>query len=612
MAGRKPDPFGPWTSADWRALVRGRAGTQAEDLLLKENAEGIGIPSLCTHDEEARGVGVLPYARRLEGPRLASLVAEPTFSAACARVTADLEQGVDAFVLRWGEGRQGVPLKNEAELEQMFEAVDLGRVLLVLDAGAEFERAVPIFLSFLKRRNACVAGQLGIDPLLAEARGEVFSAGLEAALGAMAELTRLAESEYAPVRAIEVSTTVYHDAGASVQDELAFMLATGVCYLRSLDARGILRAGLAPRLCFRFALESDGFVAAAKLRVARHLWGAVVSACSLEPGEVPPFICAEQSWRALTVRSPELNLVRSTLAGFGAFVGGADMVRLLPWDGAFGRASPAGSDLGHHVSQILAHEASLGHVFDPLAGSWSQEHLCRTLSEGAWTRFQQIEKRGGMSEALRDGWIHQKICESRDRRLGQVFRREARIVGVNHYPSLDRAPFDAQDARPVTAQDPAALLPRVRWSESFERLRDLADAWQRTHGAPPELFLVSRGAAEHHQASLHWAQVLSCGGIHLRRGATAQESGEVLQSYQKSGLAAAAFLVEEWAQEDDRQRMLLALRALDAVCVVSLGGQGTAKFGQHVDVALQTGSDLVQAMMGYYRLAGVGDGDARS
>ena len=86
-------------------------------------------------------------------------------------------------------------------------------------------------------------------------------------------------------------------------------------------------------------------------------------------------------------------------AAFGAAVGGADSIAVLPFDSVPGPASPHARRLARNTQLLLLDEAHLARVGDPAAGSGAIEALTDALAEAAWTLFQSIEAEGGLADA---------------------------------------------------------------------------------------------------------------------------------------------------------------------------------------------------------------------
>ena len=129
---------------------------------------------------------------------------------------------------------------------------------------------------------------------------------------------------------------VIHDAGGSEAQELAFVLATGVAYLRAIESAGIALEDAQGMIYARLAADADQFLTMAKFRALRLLWARVEQACGLAPK--PLFIAADTAWRMLTQRDAYVNMLRATMATFSAGLGGADSINVLPHTLALGLA----------------------------------------------------------------------------------------------------------------------------------------------------------------------------------------------------------------------------------------------------------------------------------
>ena len=206
-------------------------------------------------------------------------------------------------------------------------------------------------------------------------------------------------------------------------------------------------------------------------------------------------------------RDPWVNMLRTTLAAFGAGVGGADTVLVQPFDvaipGGFpGIATSFSRRIARNTQLLLLEESHVGRVLDPAAGSWFVEDLTERLAEQAWTHFREIEQRGGFVEA-RD-FVAEQIAKVRDRRIDDIAHRRTALTGVNEYPNLAEPPLPPNDLQ-ATVDSYAA---------GFESLRDRSDAYLQQHGSRPRVLLLPVGPlAEHNIRSTFAANLLASGGI---------------------------------------------------------------------------------------------------
>ncbi len=187
---------------------------------------------------------------------------------------------------------------------------------------------------------------------------------------------------------------VVHASGGSEAQELAFVIAVAVEYLRALEANGVALDKARDAIFFRLAADADQFLTISKFRALRKLWARVEEASTLEPK--PIFISAETAWRMMTRRDPNVNMLRVTMAVAAAGFGGADAITVLPHTAALGLPDGFARRLARNTQTILLEESNLYRVGDPAAGSGGIEALTSELCETAWKLFQEIEASGGI------------------------------------------------------------------------------------------------------------------------------------------------------------------------------------------------------------------------
>ena len=119
------------------------------------------------------------------------------------------------------------------------------------------------------------------------------------------------------MRAVVVDATVFHDAGASVVEELGCSLAAGTAYLRALTDGGLSVDEAFGQLEFRYSAGADQFTTIAALRAARRLWDRVGEVSGASPEARAQRQHAVTSSVMTTKRDPWVNMLRTTVACFG-------------------------------------------------------------------------------------------------------------------------------------------------------------------------------------------------------------------------------------------------------------------------------------------------------
>lgn len=211
--------------------------------------------------------------------------------------------------------------------------------------------------------------------------------------------------------------------GATEEQELGIALATYASHIRT--------TGSAERIGIVLAADSDQFRTIAKFRAIRLLVARVLEVAGLAAR--PPSVHAETAWRTLSARDADMNILRATSAAFGAAVGGAASITVLPFDAATRDDSGLARRIARNTQLILEQEANVHRVADPSAGSGAIEGLTAAFAEGAWRRFQSIEAEGGIYGAIAEGSLLRDVAEAREARLARVARGDIPLLGVNVY-----------------------------------------------------------------------------------------------------------------------------------------------------------------------------------
>lgn len=436
-----------------------------EEALASRTPDGIRIAPLYTAADGSAPLGhpgLPPFTRGRapDGNRAGWDVRQrhdnPDPGAAHDEVLADLEGGVSSLWLQLGPGRIEV-----ADLPVVLADVLLDLAAVSLDAGPDGRAAAEAYLALAAYRGVApesLTGCLGLDPL-----GTAARTGADRWLAADAEFAARAAPGLPGVRAMVVDALPYHDAGGTDAQELGYALATGVAYLRALTEAGLTVRQALDTIEFRFAATADQFATIAKFRAGRRTWARVAQACG-EDDAGGQRQHAVTSWPMLSRRDPWNNMLRATIACFGACAGGADAVTVLPYDAALGRSDAFARRIARNTPALLVEEAHIAEVVDPAGGSWYVEALTEALAERAWAAFQEVEAVGGMAAALGDGLVAGQVGAAREARRKAIEAGTEAIVGVTVFPNSSERPLE----RPPAPPDPRGGLPRIRWSQWHE------------------------------------------------------------------------------------------------------------------------------------------------
>ncbi|MEU8383532.1 methylmalonyl-CoA mutase subunit beta, partial [Streptosporangium sp. NPDC048865] len=454
---RSAAEFPPVTRDRWRELALGvlrksgvETGSPEEELAFTTH-DGVTIAPIYDASDlpgDPGLPGAAPYVRgsRPEGGwevRQRHEVPDPE------AILADLENGVTSLWLT---------LAPE-DLPRALEKVYLDLVSVTLDAGKRTGEAAEALFALAAEQAAStpggsvtLTGSLGADAV-ADPR-------------TAAELARRCAEDHPGLRAVVVDATPYHEAGGGDAEELGCSVAAGVAALRTLVGAGLTMEQAFGQLEFRYAATADQFLTIAKLRAARRLWARVAEVCGVSgvsgaPGAPGAPVAAQRQHAVtgsamMTARDPWVNMLRTTLACFAAGTGGADAVTVQPFDARLGLPDAFARRIARNTQSLLVEEAGVARVIDPAGGSFYVERLTEDLAGAAWTWFQEIERAGGMADALASGFVAERLAATWERRSAAIARRRDPITGVSEFPDLAERPLSRR--QPVDG--PRVVPPR--------------------------------------------------------------------------------------------------------------------------------------------------------
>jgi methylmalonyl-CoA mutase len=606
--------FAPATYDDWRKLVDGVLKGAPFEKLVGKTSDGLKIEPIY-----ARARGASPAAGRTAATpwQIMQRIDHPDTAQANAQVLHDLENGATGLTLVFAgaNGAYGFGLEPSAEtVEKVLDGVfvDAG-ISIELQIGPQSRMAAIHVAEYVKRKglNAGTCDiYFGLDPIGACAVwGSSPYAWAEIAPTVTGGIKGLAamgfRGPFAPA-----DGRVIHDAGGSEVQELAFVLASGVAYLRALESAGVAIEDARGMVYARLSADADQFLTMAKFRAMRLLWARIEDACGLTPK--PLFITADTAWRMLTQRDPYVNMLRATIATFSAGLGGANAITVLPHTLALGLPDPFARRVARNTQLVLLEESNLAKVSDPAAGSGGIEALTQQLCEAAWALFQEIENAGGVFAALEQNLIQRKVAATRAVREQNIAKRKEVLTGATEFPNLHEAPVTVLQAKPVVlapygeARFKFDALPPMRLAAPFEALRDRSDQMLKSGGARPKIFLANLGTPADFTARAAFARSLfESGGIEAVDTEGFSDPAALAAAFRKSNAALACLCASDKVYAAQAAEAAKALQAAGAKHIYLAGRPGeqeAALRAAGVEDFVFAGGDALTLLQEAYRL----------
>ena len=238
-----------------------------------------------------------------------------------------------------------------------------------------------------------------------------------------------------------ISISGYHirEAGATAAQELAFTLVDGFTYIEYALKAGLKIDDFAPRLSFFFNSHLDFFEEIAKFRAARRIWAKHLKENygAKKESSLKLRFHAQTAGCSLTAQQPENNISRTAFQAIAAVLGGAQSLHTNSMDETLALPSEKAAEIALRTQQLIAYETGVANVSDPLGGSWFLESLTDQLENDAEKYFEDIEKNGGVIQAIEDGYFQREIARSAEDYQKLIDEKQLYIVGVNKFNKED-------------------------------------------------------------------------------------------------------------------------------------------------------------------------------
>ncbi len=263
-----------------------------------------------------------------------------------------------------------------------------------------------------------------------------------------------------------ISISGYHmqEAGATADLELGYTLADGVEYIRAGIAGGLDIDKFAPRLSFFWAIGMNPFMEIAKLRAARLLWSKLTAEFNPKDDKSRALRthCQTSGW-SLTAQDVYNNAVRTCVEAMAAAYGGTQSLHTNSLDEALALPTDFSARIARNTQILLQSEGGVTRPADPWGGSYYVERLTADLAAKAWAHIEEVEKLGGMAQAIDQGLPKARIEEAAARTQARIDTGHQTIVGVNKFK------LEEPEDIPVLKVDNAKV--RAMQLEKLKRLK---------------------------------------------------------------------------------------------------------------------------------------------
>ncbi|MBI4533130.1 MAG: methylmalonyl-CoA mutase [Candidatus Melainabacteria bacterium] len=391
-------------------------------------------------------------------------------------------------------GKTGVAIDSLADMERLFEGIDLSRVSTSMTINATSAILLAMYRAVGIKQGVSpdqLQGTIQNDILKEYEARNTYIYPPHASMRIVTDIFEYCASEMPRFNTISISGYHIREAGATAVQELAFTFANAIEYVKAALARGLDIDQFAPRLSFFFVAQMNVFEEVAKFRAARRLWARLMRERfgAKDMKSMMLRFHVQTAGSSLTLRQPDNNIVRTTMEAMAAVLGGCQSLHTNSKDEAISLPSEAAALTALRTQQIIACETGLANVADPLGGSYFIESLTDEVEEKVEDYLKIIEGLGGSMAAIESGYIQREIQEAAYQQHKDMEGKFKIVVGVNQF--IDECPEKAAVQRvdlEIEVEQQQRLLGLRRRRDQAkvdESLRHLLEAAQTSENLVP-------------------------------------------------------------------------------------------------------------------------------
>ena len=335
-------------------------------------------------------------------------------------------------------GKVGVAIDSLEDLETLFDGIPLEKVSTSMTINATAAILLCLYVAVAKKQGASLARLSGTvqNDVLKEyiARG-TYIYPVRPAMRIVTDIFAWCRDHLPRWNTISISGYHIREAGSTAVQEVAFTLADGIAYVEAALDAGLGVDEFAPQLSFFFNAHNDLLEEIAKYRAARRLWAKTMRERfhAKDPRSLVLRFHAQTAGSSLTAQQPENNIVRVAMQALAAVLGGCQSLHTNSLDEALALPTEDSALIALRTQQIIAQETGVANTVDPVAGSYTIEHLTGEIERGAADYISRIDALGGMLRAIETGFVQAEIQIVAFEFQRAIEKKEQIVVGVNDF-----------------------------------------------------------------------------------------------------------------------------------------------------------------------------------
>ncbi len=368
-------------------------------------------------------------------------------------------------------GKVGVAIDSLRDMEILFDGIPLDQVSTSMTINAPAAVLLAGYITVAEKQGVSkdqLRGTIQNDILKEYIARGTYIFPPEPSLRLITDIFKYCAAEIPKWNTISISGYHIREAGATAVQEVAFTLANGIEYVKAALSVGMDIDAFAGRLSFFFNAHNDLLEEIAKFRAARRIWAKIMRHRfkARKARSLKLRFHTQTGGSTLTAQQPDNNIVRIAVQTLAAVLGGTQSLHTNSRDEALGLPTEESVQIALRTQQIVAHESGVANSVDPLAGSYYLESLTNKIETEVFSYLDKIEKLGGMTRTIEQGYVQKEIQDAAYRYQREVESGDRIIVGMNKYTSQKEPPQE------ILQVDPAIRKKQIRRIQDVKNERN--------------------------------------------------------------------------------------------------------------------------------------------
>jgi len=365
------------------------------------------------------------------------------------------QTGYDSdHVLAKGEvGKVGVPISHIGNMERLFKNIPLEKMNTSMTINAPAAWLLALYIATAEKQGVNKKKLSGTTQN--DITKEYLSRGTyifppKPSLKLSTDIIHYTTMEVPKWNPINICSYHLQEAGATPEQELSFALVTAIGIIETLSKESSIDKSLFEKIVGRisfFVNSGMKFITeTAKMIAFTELWDEICKKrFKVKDEKFRRFRYGMQvNSLGLTELQPENNVYRILIQMLPVVIAKnsrARAVQLPAWNEALGLPRPWDQQWSLRLQQIMAYETDLLEFDDVFEGSKVLKNKVNKLKKSFYNQIKEIDKLGGLVEAIENGFMKSKLVESQTIRQKSIETGEQQVVGVNCYTEGEESPL---------------------------------------------------------------------------------------------------------------------------------------------------------------------------